>query len=604
MEASILPVTWPNDIGHQNLTNFETHARTLRYQALGRACRDHKISALMVAHHADDQAETVLMRLANNKFRTGLKGMQSVEWIPECEGIYGVHLSGKLQKPDTGLDIPFPVEQGGIRILRPLLALEKSQLIATCKENDVQWAEDETNQDPSLTSRNAIRHIYKNHELPRALSIPSMVLTSKYMQTRLQAHRSYAEDLFNECLMRLDIQTGALLVRFPPFKSLLSRPIETDSDRNEARDNAYCLIERVADLVTPKFKPALGQLAARIDHFYPEFMTLEDKEEDQLDSHFTNNFTVYHVWWRRWDKASPFENDNLPSEDFSSTAPHPREWLLTRQMLEQGEAKKVEIVVPPSQTLTSDSKASSGSKDTYQLFDGRFWVKLENYTHDTLIIRTFQKTDMRHLPTTQGIREAIKNIAGPIPERFITATFALLKPSDLRFTLPAVFRRDSATGEETLIGFPTLKVRMDGCGGPPLDICNWAVRYKRIDFGRRTAGDIIVPGLKPRDIVAQEKRMRMTNKGITRLKTRGLQVVGDSAADQIFGYKRSSERGLSKKDQRRKTMMYTQRAMEGEEIDGLSFLEEDTERMQEETKKERGEKKKMPRRSGNVSRDK
>lgn len=58
--------------------------------------------------------------------------MQSVEWIPECEGIYGVYRSGKALMPRSSLNIPFPVEQGGIQIVRPLLSFEKSRLIATC----------------------------------------------------------------------------------------------------------------------------------------------------------------------------------------------------------------------------------------------------------------------------------------------------------------------------------------------------------------------------------------------------------------------------------------------------------------------------------------
>jgi len=580
MAASILTVTWPEDYDMHISTSFETHARALRYQALGRACRDNKITALMVAHHGDDQAETVLMRLANNRLRTGLKAMQSVEWIPECEGIYGVHHSGKTQKPDLSLDIPFPVEQGGIRILRPLLALEKSRLIATCTENDVQWAEDRTNQEPMLASRNAIRHIYKHHKLPEALSIQSLVDTSLYMQKRLKTHRSHAETLFDECMMKLDIQTGALLVRFPPFTSLLHRPIETESDRIEAKANAYCLIERVAELVTSKFKPALGQLAARIDNIYPEFLTHEEKKEWEtpMQGCSMDNFTVYHVWWRRWDKASPFEDHGLPHEDFGSTASHPKEWLLTRQSLDNSESKKLEIVVPPSQTSTL-TPSSSTSKETYQLFDGRFWIKLDNYTHDTLIIRTFEKTDMRHLPTLQSNRDALKRLAGPIPERFITAAFALLKPSDIRFTLPAVFRKDSATNEESLVGFPTLNMRMGGCGGAPLDICQWSVRYKKVDFGRRSAGDIIVPGLTPQDIFAQERRMRIANKGVSILKVRRNQVVGEYA-QRLTGYKRVSGTGFENHS-KKKSLVYTQRAMEGEETDGLSFLMDDVENNEE-----------------------
>jgi tRNA(Ile)-lysidine synthase len=581
MDSSILTLTWPEDFDMLDLKRFETEARTRRYQALGRACRDQKIHALMVAHHGDDQAETVMMRLSNNRLRTGLKAMQSVEWIPECDGIYGVHHSGKKQRSDPSLNFPFPVEQGGVQILRPLLAMEKSRLIATCEAHDVQWAEDKTNLVQTLTSRNAIRHIYKNHKLPEALSIPSLVDVSLHMQKRIAGHRSHAKWLYNQSLMQLDIQTGSLLVRFPSFSCLLPRPIETEFDKNEAKNNAYCLMEKVADSVTPRFKPALGQLAARMDSIYPEFLNAEEMDEIAAtgENHFRDKFTVHHIWWRRYDKASPFENTSgVSSGDFGSSAPHPREWLLTRQTLEYGEAEKLQLTIPPSQTCALDSGTSS-SKEAYQLFDGRFWIKLQNYTQDTLIVRIFEKADMRHLPTTQRNKEAMRNESGVIPERFITAAFALLKPSDLRFTLPAVFRRDNATGEETLIGFPTLNVRMNGFG-PPEGVCDWKVRYKKVDFGRHSAGDIIMPGTLSKEVIEQEKSERMWNKGVRRLKATR-QVVGDRPEEPFMGYKRVDLKSL--KLGRKKKPASIQRSMVGEEIEGLEFLQDESETQDVET---------------------
>jgi tRNA(Ile)-lysidine synthase len=597
MESSILTVTWPKDFDMLDLKRFETEARKHRYQALGRACRDRKIQALMVAHHGDDQAETIMMRLSNNRLRSGLKGMQSVEWIPECEGIYGVHHSGKNQRPDLSLDIPYPVEQGGIQILRPLLAFEKSRLVATCEDNNVEWAEDRSNQNQTLTSRNAIRHIYRNHKLPEALSIQSLVDLSSRMQKRIADIRAQADRLFDQSLIELDIQIGSLLVRFPPYSSLLDRPVETEADKYEARDVAYCLLERVAELVTSNYKRMIGQLAARVDNIYPEFLTPEELEEVAAagEAHFRDNFTVYHVWWRQWDKSSPFEDNFLPSDDVGSSIPHPKEWLLTRQTLEYGEAKKpsMQIIVPPSQILSLTIDGSTQLHKTYQLFDGRFWIKLHNYTHDTLIVRMFEKEDMRHLPTTQQDKAVLRNELGPRPERFITAALALLKPSDIRFTLPAVFRRDGATGKESLVGFPTLNVRMNGFGAPE-GVCDWSVRYKKIDFGSRTAGDIIVPGTRNSDIVAEEKRQRMANKSITRLRIRRNRVVADQE-ESFTGYKRGKEadpKSYSIKRERKRRLQYTQRPMVGEEIEGLEFLQEDVEKVENESREWMGGKKK------------
>ncbi|CAO2650645.1 Nn.00g019370.m01.CDS01 [Neocucurbitaria sp. VM-36] len=581
MEATVLPLTWPEDFDPLNPRRFETEARTLRYQALGRACREKNIDMLMVAHHGDDQAETVMMRLANKRLRSGLQAMQSVEWIPECEGIYGVHHSGKYQR---NINMPFPVEQGGIQILRPLLAFEKSRLIATCEEKGVAWAEDKTNQIQTLTSRNAVRHICRNHKLPYALNLKSLVDVSLSMQKRVESHKAYAQKLFDQCLIKLDIQTGCLLVRFPPFSSLLARSIETESDRNEAKDNAYCLIERVAELVTPKPKPHLGQLAGMIDYIYPE---LEDPKESKLSTlamqQSMKNRCVHGIWWRIWGKPSPFE---VPDDGFNCAGIHPREWLLTRQPLDRGERNNPAhyMIYPPSSTTVSlTTHKPIRSRATFQLFDGRFWIRLWNHSSDTLTLRLFEKTDLQHLPTAQEEREAYQepNLSGPRPYRYITAAFALLNPSDLRFTLPAVFRKDSATGKETLVGFPTLDVRIHGFGA--LDgVCEWSVHYKKINFGNRSAGDIIVPGSSRANIIAEEKRQTKQKKGIANLKLRQSQARGDNEVevleDKFTGFKCGSYRNFGKKSQGGPHVVFDKGEMEGEAAEGLTSMPEESAR--------------------------
>lgn len=79
------------------LTNFESLARKHRYQALGRACKNYNIGALLLAHHEDDQMETMIMRLASGHRGRLLRTTKSGVGIPECEGMYGLHQSGKVE---------------------------------------------------------------------------------------------------------------------------------------------------------------------------------------------------------------------------------------------------------------------------------------------------------------------------------------------------------------------------------------------------------------------------------------------------------------------------------------------------------------------------
>lgn len=489
-----MPLTWPADFDVLDHKRFETNARTLRYQALGRACRANGITDLLVAHHADDQAETVMMRLASNRLRSGLQAMQPLEWIPECHGIYGVSHSGTTQdyphhdhaweprgdrRQAQGAKLP--IETGGVRILRPLLEFGKSRLIATCQQHGVAWAEDKTNQLQTLTSRNAVRHILKNYKLPVALSIQSLVDTSSYMRTRVNMHKFKAHDLLRECSKQLDLQTGSLLIQFPPFHKLFGNTVEsikrklrlhqlTPDEWNFARNTAICLLAQTSQMVSPKNNPSPGELASTVAHIWNEFNHPE----------MTETYCAHGIWWRKWDK--PLHGNSNSSKRTYSGQQSPghvdRQWLLTRQPLEKHRAAVPSAMIqyPPSPSLPvtqGESHAPTNSKLDFQLFDSRWWIHVENRSPDDLILRHFRMDDLTRMASR---KEAMHSG----PERYATVALSMLKPADLRFTLPALFRRDKLTNEEKLIGFPTLDIST-GQLGYPKDICSWRVHYKKLD---------------------------------------------------------------------------------------------------------------------------
>ncbi|KAF9889420.1 hypothetical protein FE257_007321 [Aspergillus nanangensis] len=181
VKTEILELSWPQS--NSPVTAFETHARRLRFQALGKACRDRQIDALLMGHHRDDNVETTLWRLCSGARGAGLAGIPPMTRIPECHGIYGVSESGssaiirprkmyshKLHitpkneiyalcndDPKPKMANPQSMSTGGIFICRPLLDFPKTSLLATCHENNIPYVSDPTNFDPTLTPRNAIR---------------------------------------------------------------------------------------------------------------------------------------------------------------------------------------------------------------------------------------------------------------------------------------------------------------------------------------------------------------------------------------------------------------------------------------------------------------
>jgi tRNA(Ile)-lysidine synthase len=507
MEASVLPLSWPADFDPLDHKRFETDARILRYQALGRACHDAGIHSLMVAHHADDQAETVLMRFASGRLRLGLQAMKPTEWIPECHGLHGISHSGVVHSSFENRHLehlPFPVESGGVRILRPLLDFSKARLLATCKYRDVAWADDKTNDLQTYTSRNAVRHMMKHYKLPAALSIQSLVEVSSHMQQRVATHKEEAERLFHECKIQLDIQAGSLLVRFPSFRRLIihllytRKPTDslTQSDLIYVRNSATYLLARVAQLVSPREDPPLAELAASVGNIWPEFQDLEETELTGTRKS-TFSYCVYGVWWRKWaGSIGAVEEEGKRSQNNM-------DWYLTRQPKENRPGKSEGIVYPPSHIIPitqPDSPAPSRpTSSDFRLFDNRWWINIKNNSTDELRLRFFTKDDYNMLRAKDTEKRA--------SSRAFTA-LSLLTTADLRINnLPAIFRVNAETGTESFVGFPTLNVSRHYFG-PHKNVCTWRVRYKKIHLGAKDIAAIVVPGVT-RELI-EDKEGKLT----------------------------------------------------------------------------------------------
>lgn len=111
---------------------IEQAAREQRYAALGEMCRDAQVSHLLTAHHLDDQAETVLLQMLRGSGVAGLVAMATHNTAPS--------LLGDAQTV----------------IMRPLLAVSRTQLQAYVDARQLSHIDDESNTDPRFT-RNALR---------------------------------------------------------------------------------------------------------------------------------------------------------------------------------------------------------------------------------------------------------------------------------------------------------------------------------------------------------------------------------------------------------------------------------------------------------------
>jgi tRNA(Ile)-lysidine synthase len=110
-------------VARKSAEGLEASARKARYAALTKP----GVEVLALAHHLDDQAETVLFQLLRGGEPRALAAM------PEARML------------------------GGTKLLRPLLNVPKSALYAHARRHRLEWVEDDSNLDTSL-SRNALRY--------------------------------------------------------------------------------------------------------------------------------------------------------------------------------------------------------------------------------------------------------------------------------------------------------------------------------------------------------------------------------------------------------------------------------------------------------------
>ncbi|KAK5730889.1 hypothetical protein LTR15_000827 [Elasticomyces elasticus] len=441
IEPRVLTLDWEHRCSM--IDHLENTARKLRYRAIGRACQEHGIDTLLVAHHADDQAETVLMRIVGKYFGTGLRGIATRRPILECSGIWGVNDSGSPRKVEDG---QMMIESGGVDVVRPLLDFTKAELIDYCKTSKVRWFEDKTNADPTFTRRNTIRHLQKNKLLPVALQCERLLALSTNVTERETQVELAAQNEFDRLSMSLDVRTGV-----------------TTFDGNHEQSGSTgrrvktALLRKLLSLVTPATEVKLQDAYNRAEMIWPEARSGENKRV----SFQTASVNV------------------VPP-----TTPNNRLWTMSRQVPTQ---KDVAL-----QCITLCDSAGPGLRfSTWRLWDNRYWIRIcrpENVHaspgHDLEICVRFLRED--------DIAQLMKSLDQP--QRSQLRRFLALPAGNARFTIPAIVAKaNPATSElhtDEVIALPSLGWSMSGWtrwpGGDALSVATggsfYDIRYKKVDI--------------------------------------------------------------------------------------------------------------------------
>ncbi|KAJ5408910.1 hypothetical protein N7509_002793 [Penicillium cosmopolitanum] len=514
-------------------TAFETHARRLRFQALGKACRDREIETLLLGHHQDDTVETTIWRLSTGMRGAGLAGIQGIARIPECRGLFGVSESGssivlpgrqrntsveaqvrvnnkasatvtfvpnsnnqkhKSPKGKPVAPTEVSVATGGVYLCRPFLGFPKKNILETCRTFKIPYVSDPTNFDPTLTPRNAVRSLISSGTLPRALQSPSILSLIKASDDILQTSNQLADQLLSsKCrIIDLNLKSGMLVAQFlelPPFLD----SFRSNLSDNRAREIECLALRRITELISPC--PA-NQFSLR--SFEPFVSRVFSPNDDQP----RHAFTLGGVKFMPLD-VTPSPPSSSPATTQGLNPGKGSLWLLSRQPFFKNRAPVTHLELPAHSSTPTRTKPS---RTEWTLWDDRFWFRVSLFLNKTkmddptkpvsFVLRPLRTDDLQQVCKNVGPGKAA-SIGGHLQKQLLGDA-----PGDVRYTVPVLAvkfpsKSGSKSGEEEaehLLALPTFDLLLSG-RKPPADRLNemgfqhdstiWTVRwewmYKEID---------------------------------------------------------------------------------------------------------------------------
>ena len=219
--------------------SIEEAARILRYQFLFQTAADLDAEAVAVAHHADDQVETILMNLFRGTGMKGLLGMQ------------------ERSLPNQWSE--------SIALVRPFLGIWKTQILAYLDEHHLSPLLDPSNAE-NIYHRNKIRH-----ELIPLLDTLAPGFQGRLLQTAEilsedeSSLQQLSEDAWRSCLDvqerdQIQLKREALRNYSPAIQRRLVRKALTNL-RPEFRDLSYQQVERARAFIKDPDQKATNWVA-------------------------------------------------------------------------------------------------------------------------------------------------------------------------------------------------------------------------------------------------------------------------------------------------------------------------------------------------------
>jgi tRNA(Ile)-lysidine synthase len=188
------------EVARETGESLETAARDSRYRFFAQTAKSQNCQVIVLAHNADDQAETILHRILRG---TGLRGLAG---IPPAR--------------------PLKCDKDEFQIIRPLLSVPRSEIHGYLKRHRIPWREDSSNATNQFTRnrlRNELLPLLREQFNPNASeALRQLGAIAEWTQSHLTAE---SEGLLQACIQNQD-QTSlqlnaAVMAQLPPIQQML-----------------------------------------------------------------------------------------------------------------------------------------------------------------------------------------------------------------------------------------------------------------------------------------------------------------------------------------------------------------------------------------------
>lgn len=195
--------------------NFESEARTKRYNYFGEVVKKYGAKYLFTAHHGDDLMETILMRIVRGSTLRGYSGFSSI------------------------------IDKGSYKIVRPLIHMTKDEILSYNKKNHINYVVDKTNLDDIHT-----RNRFRKYVLPFLKKEDNNVHSKfyKFSKTLLE-YNNYIDSQVSKNIKKVYSQNVLLIDEFLKLDRVIAMKIIYNILEQTYLDDLMLINDRHAEII-------------------------------------------------------------------------------------------------------------------------------------------------------------------------------------------------------------------------------------------------------------------------------------------------------------------------------------------------------------------